>query len=344
MKSTKSLLSLSAITLITISSFQTAFAEKINLSLTQESAKIAANNSSFKPGLNRVTFESMGEKMVGNLYLPPSYKQGERLPVIVVTGAWTTVKEQMPAVYAQRLSERGFAAFTFDFRYWGESGGLPRQYESPTAKVEDIKNAVTFIKSLPSIDSERIGGLGICASSGYMAQAVAENPDFKAFATVAAWLHDPQSLEAVFGAETVQRRMELGKAAEEKYKRTGEVDYVLAYDQKDQNAAMSGDVSYYGSAERGVIPEWTNRFAVMSWHQWQSFNALTIASKIQVPTLIVHSDGSALPDGAKKFYNTLGTTQKQLFWIQGQHLDFYDRDPQVSIAVEALTEHFQKTL
>ena len=98
-----------------------------------------------------------------------------------------------------------------------------------------------------------------------------------------------------------------------------------------------------GSKERGVIPQWTNRFAVMSWHEWQNFNGVEIASRIKAPTLIVHSDGSALPNTARKFYNQLGG-QKQLVWTDGQHLDFYDRDPQVSTAVSAVATHFQKTL
>lgn len=298
---------------------------------------------SFKPGINRVTFQSEGETLVGNLYLPATYKAGDRVPTIVVTGAWTTVKEQMPAIYAQRLVDRGFATFAFDFRYWGESGGTPRQYESPPAKVQDIKNAAVFLKSLSAVDGDRIGGLGICASAGYMAQAVAEDANFKSFATVAAWLHEPKSLQALFGKETVQRRMKIGKAARQQFDRTGKVEYVPAYAQSDSSAAMSGNVSYYGSKERGVIPQWTNRFAVMSWHEWQAFNGVEIASKIKAPTLMVHSDGSALPDNARKFYSQL-SGQKQLVWTNGQHLDFYDRDPQVSTAVAALATHFQKTL
>jgi hypothetical protein len=344
MKATK-LTSLGAIALLSLAQIPSVLAETLSPALDNSEPTTMTTQlpTTFKPGVNRVTFQSEGETMVGNLYLPASYTTGNQLPVIVVTGAWTTVKEQMPAVYAQRLAERGFATFAFDFRYWGESGGTPRQYESPAAKVHDIKNAVAFLKSLPVVDENRIGGLGICASAGYMAKAVAEDTNFKSFATVAAWLHDPESLQALFGEETVRNRMEMGRAAREKFDRTGEVDYVPAYAQNNRDAAMSGDVSYYGSRDRGVIPQWTNRFAVMSWHEWQDFNGVEIAATIKAPTLIVHSDGSALPGNARKFYSLLGG-QKQLVWTEGQHLDFYDRDPQVSTAVEAVANHFQKTL
>jgi hypothetical protein len=36
------------------------------------------------------------------------------MSLIVVTGAWINVKEQMAAVYARQLADNGFAAMTFD--------------------------------------------------------------------------------------------------------------------------------------------------------------------------------------------------------------------------------------
>jgi fermentation-respiration switch protein FrsA (DUF1100 family) len=58
----------------------------------------------------------------------------------------------MAGLYARKLSEQGFAALAFDSRYYGESGGAPRQLESPTAKVQDLKNAITYLSSLPATD------------------------------------------------------------------------------------------------------------------------------------------------------------------------------------------------
>ena len=68
-----------------------------------------------------VTFQSSGSPISGTLYLPKDH-DGSPLPAVVVTGAWTSVQEQMPASYARQMVERGFAAFTFDFRGWGKSG------------------------------------------------------------------------------------------------------------------------------------------------------------------------------------------------------------------------------
>lgn len=310
-------------------------------------AEVADNSNpsaSFKAGANKVTFQSEGVKMVGNLYLPASYKPGDKLPALVVAGSWTSVKEQMSGLYAQKLAEQGFATLAFDFRFFGESGGEPRYYESPQGKIQDIKNAVTFLQSLPIIDRDRIGGLAVCASAGYMAHAIAEGAGINSFATVAAWLHDPQTVPAVYGGqEGVRQRIELGLAARQKYEQTGKVEYVPAHSETDPKAAMYSQVDYYSNPTRGEIPEWTNQFAVMSWSEWLQFDALAAAPKITVPTRFVHSDNSALPDNVRKFYRDMPGS-KDLFWTQGQHTDFYDKQPYVNRAVQAVAEHFKNTL
>jgi hypothetical protein len=254
------------------------------------------------------------------------------------------VKEQMSGLYAQKLAEQGFAALAFDFRFFGESGGEPRQYESPQAKILDIKNAAAFLQSVPAIDRDRIGGLAVCASAGYMAHAIAQGAGIKSFATVAAWMHDPQTIPGVYGGEEgVRQRIELGLAARQKYEQTGEIEYVPAHSETDPQAAMYSKVDYYSNPTRGAISEWMNQFAVMSWSEWLQFDALAAAPQVKVPTLFVHSDNSALPDNVRKFYNDMPGS-KELFWTQGQHADFYDKEPYVTTAVQAVAEHFKDTL
>jgi uncharacterized protein len=102
-----------AISLIALGSatFLNAYAAHSQGSFTSQNSNstILSNRTSFKPGLNRVTFKSEGETLVGNLYLPTNYQPGDRLPTVIVTGAWMTIKEQMPGLYAQKLADRGFS-------------------------------------------------------------------------------------------------------------------------------------------------------------------------------------------------------------------------------------------
>jgi fermentation-respiration switch protein FrsA (DUF1100 family) len=92
-----------------------------------------------------ISFRSNGRHLLGHLYLPDQHAVGEQLPAVVVVGPASSTKGQVPAVYAQRLSALGYAALAFDHTSYGESEGFPRTDEDPFAKIEDVKDAVTFL-------------------------------------------------------------------------------------------------------------------------------------------------------------------------------------------------------
>jgi fermentation-respiration switch protein FrsA (DUF1100 family) len=144
----------------------------------------------------QVSFENEGTTLAGTLYLPADFRPGEKRPGVLVTGAWTSIKEQMSGLYAREMAERGFVALAFDFRGWGQSGGNIRFKEDPAAKTEDISAAADYLASLPEIDASRIAGLGICASAGYMAAAATGNAHFRSVSLVAPWLHNGGIVDA----------------------------------------------------------------------------------------------------------------------------------------------------
>jgi fermentation-respiration switch protein FrsA (DUF1100 family) len=293
----------------------------------------------------RVVFESGGQRLVGDLYLPDGYKPGSRLPAVVVTGAWMTVKEQMPARYAAELADRGYAALAFDFRGWGQSEGAQRQLESPTLKTEDIAAAAAFLASRPEVDPGRIGGLGICASAGYMAGAVAASPHLRSLALVAPWLHDRTIVDQVYGGpDGVAKLVSTGRRAAAQFARTGASMLVPAASATDRRAIMF-QAAYYTDADRGLIPEWRNEFDLASWEGWLTFDALAIAPRLaSKPTAIVHSEAAAIPQGARSFYGKLSGPKREL-WLDGvSQLDFYDRQAPVTRAADFVAAHFADTL
>lgn len=301
--------------------------------------------------VEKVSFPSEGTRLVGNLYLPASAPAGGKLPAVVVAGSWTTVKEQMAALYAEKLAQQGYAALTFDFRGYGESEGEPRNVESPARKAEDLRSAVTYLQSLPAVDAQRIGMLGVCASAGYMAEAVSGDERVRSLALVAPWLHDPAMARQIYdtwtiteGKEGYEARLEAARAAREKFERTGEIDYVPAASATDPQAAMYGPIDYYLNPQRGGIPAWGNRFAVMAWSDWLQYDAIRFASQVEIPTLMVHSEEAAIPDGARRFYQDL-KTPKSFYWMAGNtQLDFYDKPETIDQAAEAVVGHFERTL
>jgi fermentation-respiration switch protein FrsA (DUF1100 family) len=291
----------------------------------------------------RVSFVSEGERLAGDLYLPPD-RGAERLPALVVTGSWTTVKEQMAGLYARRLAERGFAALAFDFRGFGESAGEPRDYESPARKAVDIHNAVSFLGSRPELDPGRLAAVAVCASSGYSAVNATRDERVRSLVLVAPWLHDATLVRELYGGEEgVAERIEAGDAARERYGTAGETEYVPTISTTDESAAMFGEFDYYLNPERGAIAEWPNRFAVMSWPEWLGFDPIRVAPEVLAPTLLVHSPDAAVPDGARRFARDLGGPADFL-WTEGTQFDFYDQEPAVTKAVDAAEAHLRRTL
>ena len=289
----------------------------------------------------RVTFQSQGETLVGTLYLPTDHREGEPLNAVIVTGAWTTVKEQMPATYASELAERGYAALAFDFRGWGESQGAPRQLEDPSRKIEDIVAAAAFLDAMPDIDA--VGGLGICASAGYMVSAAVQSDAIQSVGLVAPWLHDRAIVDAVYGGpDAVAGLIDTGREAQAHFAETGEARMIPAASVSDPTALM-GAAPYYVDPDRGAISAYVNAFNLASWEGWLTFDALALAPQLTNPLVLVHSDAAAIPQGAHAFEAASGEARG--VWLdEVTQFDFYDQPEAVTRASDEVAAHFDATL
>ncbi len=249
--------------------------------------------------MQKVSFQSGGETIVGDLYGPPS---GGRHPAVVLLGPETFQKEQAPTEYARRLGERGCVALAFDPRYRGESGGEPRCWENPAAKVEDAIAALSFLSDLPQVDAERIAGLAICQGSSEMLRAAADDPRIRALATIAGHYRDHEGDLAWLTEEGYARRRANGERAKQRFRDTGEVEYIAGVDETDMNVGMPGKFVwdwYHLWADRGL---WDNRYAVMSDADLLDYESISAARRLETPWLMVHSDQCFLPDAARRHF------------------------------------------
>ncbi len=278
-----------------------------------------------------VSFDSNGATLRGVLYLPKTANAS--LPAAVITGAWTTVKEQMPRTYARELAARGIAALAFDFTGWGESGGAPRYVEDPAVKTADIRAAAAFLSGLEEIDSNQISGLGICASSGYMAAAVADDAQLQKVALVAPWLHDPAMAEAIYGGpENAASLIAASEAAD------AEQTCLTAASTTDESAVMY-QAPYYTEEDRGLIDAYDNAFCVASWKPWLTYDAQVSADRLTKPMLMVGSPSIALPAGADAYENRTNAPLEKL-WLGEDvtQFDFYDRKDAVMAAADTVAD------
>ena len=329
--------------------------QKGNQNFLQEVIKMNQETAGiFQQGdqVRKVEFMSDGAKLVGNLYLPENFDAGKRYPAVIVSGSWTTVKEQMAGLYAEKLAGQEFITLAFDFRNFGESEGTPRFYENPLQKVEDIENAVTYLQSFPQVDADRIGALGICAGSMYTLMAAAEDKRIKSVVTAASWLHDAEAVKLFYGGEEgVEAKIAAARSAKRKFASTGEVEYIPTISTTDQSAAMFGPYDYYLNPERGAIPEWSaDKFAVMTWEDWLTLDPMPSADELTAPTLMIHSDGAILPQYTRQYFERIAAQDKKLHWIETQlqspfhQFSFYDQEFEVNESVEQAKRWFSEKL
>jgi uncharacterized protein len=283
----------------------------------------------------RLTFESGGETLVGDLYLP---KEDEPVGLVVAVGPLTSVKEQAAGTYAHAMAKRGYAALAFDYRYFGESEGRPRQFANPEANIEDIKSAGSALPADDRLTGRPRFGLGICFGAGPMVRAVAEDSRFRAFAGVAGVYTDNAKTRARMG-DAYQAKIDRGRAAERKWRETGEAETIPAV------AADGGDVAmplreayeFYGTS-RGGVPNYVNGYAVQSLAYSLPFDARGAADAIGVPVLIVHSERALTPDLAHAFYSAVKSPKREL-WLESQgQIAFYDDPTLVMPAADAVAE------
>ncbi|MEL7121593.1 MAG: alpha/beta hydrolase [Bacteroidota bacterium] len=296
--------------------------------------------------MKKVSFKSQDAKLIGHLFLPPNFDPSKKYSAIIVDGSWTTVKEQMQGLYAKAIADKGYITLAFDHKYYGESEGQPREYEDHAVKVQDIKDALTYLESLEYVDNSRLGGLGVCASGAYMLNAAAEDSRIKSMATVAAWLMTPETAKLFYGGdEGVADRIAKASAARDQFNRTGEANYVSAYDPNNPEAAMFFPVDYYAKKERGAVPSWNNNFAVMSWDRWLTYDGIVASKSVTIPVIMIHSDKAFLPDGVKAAYANLQNKKSRAEWMnEYEHTQFYDDPKTISKAVDSIVKQFNETL
>ncbi|MEM6677434.1 MAG: alpha/beta hydrolase [Pseudomonadota bacterium] len=305
---------------------------------TAITATLLATTAMAEITTRKVSFENAGTTLSGTLYLPEGY-EGSQKDAVIVTGAWTSVEEQMPRTYAREMAARGFIAFTFDFRGWGKSGDLPggqRFIEDPTAKIEDIRAAIALVAEMPEV--ARVHGLGICASAGYMLDATRGNEAVSKVGLVAPWLQDQTLVEAVYGgAEGVAGLKQVAAAAEAE---GGQI--IPAAGPEGAEGVLMPIGGYYYEPSRGAIPEYDDAWNNAGWDDWLSYHPLDRAAAFDKPLAIVHSDAAAIPQGVRSFVASFTGKATQRWLEEVTQFDFYDDPAAVTAAADEMAAHFTR--
>lgn len=274
-------------------------------------------------------------RLAGILRLPDHFDLSKNYPAVVVTGPMLSVKEGAQAGYAKRLTERGYVTLTYDGAYFGESEGTPRQLELPDVKESDIEGAVDFLTSLPFVDNERIGGLGICGGGSYMSVAGVKESRFKAIAAVVPAIADISNSPMAGFFKPEEEAIAAKKAYEEG---TGEIRYLNFMPRNFEEGAAF----YYTS--RGNTERYSNKAVMWSQLELIKYNVPEIMKDMKKPYLVITGENAWSRPASEDVYNAVPGNKEIHVIKEAGHFDLYDLAPYVPEAFTYITPFFEKNL
>lgn len=306
---------------------------------TQNTEKeIESNQTSNTMTEQKMVFlnKELNLNLAGILRLPAEFDLGKKIPAVVITGPMLSIKEQAQSVYATRLTEAGYVTLVFDGSYFGESEGMPRFQELPDVKESDIEAAVDYLSSLPYVDADHIGGLGICGSGSYMSVAGVKEPRLKAVTAIVPAISNiaTSPMMGFFKPED-----EVVKAKEAYDKGEGELMHL-----NFMPRAFEEGAAYYYSA-RGNRKGWSNQ--VVAWSQLEliKYNVTEIMKGMQKPYLVISAEKAWSRPSSTEIFEAVPHTNKQMVVLpEASHFDLYDLEPYVSQAMEHIVPFFEKNL
>lgn len=292
-------------------------------------------------------------KIAGELYKPENFDTNKKYPAIIVVHPAGGVKEQVAGLYARRLAEQGFVTLAYDAAYQGESGGEPHFLENPSSRVEDVRSSVDYLTTLPFVDKENIGVLGICAGGGYAFNAAETEMRIKAVATVSAFdlgrarrqgLNDSMTLE--------QQHQKLREAAKQRTLEAngGEVKYNGYVPNSLEKIPANATIMYrqgyeYYRTPIAQHPRSENKYIFSNYAQQAAFTAFDHPELISPrPVLFIVGENAESAYFSKEAYDKIPDNKEYVVIPNASHIEMYYKPEYVNQALEKLTEFYCKNL
>lgn len=304
--------------------------------------------------MGKVSFTNSNNRtiiMSAVINFPEGFDEGHKYPAIVVSHPGGGVKEQTAGTYAKKLAPRGFITIAYDASYQGESTGEPRQLENPHIRTEDISAVIDYLTTLPYVDADRIGAMGVCAGAGYTANAAINDPRIKAVGAVSA-VNIGQMFRNGFTNEVKSADaapfLVNGAGARTAEAGGGESNRMpLAPMRKEDapNADLEEAWEYYHTprAQYPTAPGWAT---ARSLTQIIPYDAYTMADVFLTQPLMIVAGSEA---GSKWMSDDLlrraASKDKHLHVVQGSnHMKLYDVPKYVDEAASVLGPFFDRVL
>lgn len=307
----------------------------------------------------KVTFKNadMAWDMSALILLPEAFDESKRYPTMISVHPFGSCKEQTSsAVYGKALAELGYVVIAFDASFQGESGGAPRYVEDPSQRVEDISRVIDYAVTLPYVDADRIGGLGICGGGGYILNSALTEKRLKAVVGITPVnvgrlfregfsMYDPiAALDAMAAQRTAEAR---GEASQVNELLPPSVEFAKENGLTDRDVLEATD--YYktsrGQTENGATRMlFSHAQKTLSWDAFAFTETLMTQPMMAVVGQKVGAFG-AYRDGQEIYGRSVASKDRQLVDLENwSHYDLYDHPEAVGLAMDKVAPFLETHL
>jgi len=252
-------------------------------------------------------------------------------PVIVMAHGLTAVKEMYLDDYAEHFSEAGLHVLVFDHRNFGASNGEPRQEIDPIAQNRDYRHAITYAKTLPEVDGDKIGIWGSSFSGGHVQVVAAYDKRVKAAVAQVPFVSGYGNVRALVRADFLPGFRTVFAADREARFQGGTPGMVPAVDPDPLASVMmpSADAwEWFSRAHKERAPAWRNEITLRSVERVGEYEPKDVIWQIS-PTpflMIVGEDDNVAPRDLALAAYAQALEPKELVMIPGGHFDAYQGD------------------
>lgn len=191
-----------------------------------------------------VEFYAKGEKIVGSLYLPDDYKEGDKLPCIIPCSGFTGVKAAYPALLSRLFTKHGYASLAFDYRGWSPSEGKVG-WTTGEDWYFDIVAGYVFATQQPEVDAENIGLFGWGFAAPVVLKVAADYPEIRAVGCGNGVYNGDRRLRTMLTMSDYKALQEVARQDRIKRTLTGKGTMVNAYTQSSSNCAIAYEKSEF---------------------------------------------------------------------------------------------------
>ncbi|CCN81578.1 putative alpha/beta-Hydrolase [Vibrio nigripulchritudo SFn27] len=302
--------------------------------------------------VQKVKFKSLGLTLAGNLYLPEKFAPNQQYKTIVVTPPAHQIKEQTAAVYGPIFAKLGFVYLAFDYNSKGESESYKegfRNDENSFRKHEDLRNAISYLCSVPYVDQNKLYGVGICGGGNIMSSVLITDLRVKAFASISAMLATDNvfySDKAAYQGMITEANQARQRMFESEQSETFDLFGYEDPDYLEKNPNLPGaqleGYEFYGTKRAGseTYPRFSN-YVLSNIYESAPINiGEQYADRMVQPFLGVVGEKADTAIATELFYEKV-TSEKALFKVPGaSHVDLYDVEEYVNIAAEKIAQFF----